>query len=112
MNLDAIFYPGLLMCGFMILALLAIFGSILYWMRHADAQYRKCPECGQLGAGYIVNSELVDSQSHIDHKSWRRKKIIVENIEDQYECEHCKHNWTVDFQRASRTALKTPKSEN
>lgn len=108
MDVNAIFYTGLLVCGFVVLIIVVISGSIFFWFRHVDNRYRQCPECGELGTGYVVDSEVVSSRSFIDHKGWKRKQINLETIKDTYECEHCKHTWTVEFEQAHRTVLKTP----
>lgn len=108
MNLEGIFYPALLMCLLLGIMVAAILGSTLYWMRHVDNEYRKCPQCGKKGAGYVVHSEVIESKSYIDHKAWRRKQIKLEKIEDHYECENCQHTWTIMFEHATRSLPKKP----
>ena len=105
MDINAIFYPSLLICGLLGIALLVILGSTIYWMRHADGEYRQCPECGKQGTGYIVDTNLLDSQSHVDHKSGSGKLIILETFEDRYQCEECNHEWTAVFEKATRKSV-------
>ncbi|MDX1522869.1 MAG: hypothetical protein R3264_14675 [Anaerolineae bacterium] len=109
MALDTILFPGLLVCGFLGIMFLVALGSSFLWLRYVDGRYRRCPECGRKGAGYVVETELVDSRSHIDFKGRSRTRVTVETHNDHYQCEHCQHMWTAKFQKTDRIALKKPK---
>jgi transposase len=110
MNWEDLFYPGLLMCLLLGIMVAAIFVSVTFWMRQVDNEYRKCPQCGEKGAGYIARSDVIESKSYVDHKAWRRKQITLEKIEDHYQCEKCGHTWTVLFEHATRSEPQSPSS--
>lgn len=106
MNLDGIIYPGLVVCMLLAIMLIMAVGSSYLWLRHVDGSYRKCPSCGKAGAGYVLETNLLNSQTHVDHKGRAPARVTKETFEDLYECEHCKHQWKVKFQKTDRKDLK------
>lgn len=105
MTFNDVFYPGLLICGLVVAMLLVSLVSSYIWLRHVDSRYRKCPNCHKSGVGTVVETQLLTSSSHIDHKGRRPARVTVETHEDQYQCEACDHRWTVNFQEKKRQEL-------
>lgn len=104
-------YLGLLVCGLLSIMFLVALGSSFLWLRHVDARYRQCPECEQKGTGYVVETMLVDTKSHLDFKGRSRTRVTVETHKDHYRCEQCGHMWTATFRQTSRAVMKTPRAK-
>lgn len=105
MNFADIFYPGLVICGLLLLMLLVSVLSSYIWLRHVDSRYRTCPECGKKGVGSVVETNVIEAATHIDHKGRRPKRVTVSTHEDVYHCEACDHRWTVNFKEEQRQEM-------
>lgn len=109
MNLDAILYPALLVCGLIsVMAVVAIAFSYL-WLRVLGSRFGACPNCKRRDAGRIIESEVVDSRSHMDFKRRPPARVTIKTLEDRWQCQHCQHEWTMTARETERTAIKPSK---
>ena len=94
--------PLVVVCGlFGSLVLMGIFISYLS-LRYFYGEMSKCPECGRREAGEFIDSEVVESKTHIEHKKpalgfgddlGKRVRITEKTHKEQYRCAHCGHEW-------------------
>jgi DNA-directed RNA polymerase subunit RPC12/RpoP len=98
-------FPVLLLCGFFGIILLVGIGSTYLWLVWLDKEATKCPECGEKGAGELVETEVIQSRVYTEWKdAWgifgrdpsRRQlmQVTEKTYEDHFECEYCGHQWT------------------
>jgi predicted RNA-binding Zn-ribbon protein involved in translation (DUF1610 family) len=97
-----ILYPLVLtggICGIVLLVSIGFAYLGLVWM---NRRATKCPECGKVGAGELVESELINSMVRTEMRThlglFRREtspvQVTEETYEDHFECQHCGHRWT------------------
>ena len=98
-----ILYPTLLICG-LVTAIILI--SVVLTVLFLDRHLRACPECHRRGTGYIVDTETLESNTHIDYRGGQAARVTKEHLVDHYECEHCGHQWTRTIRRTERTPHK------
>jgi hypothetical protein len=107
MDFGAIFYPTFLVL--LLFGLIILVGVVFsyWWLVMFDKKLRTCPNCQTRGAGNVVESELIASQSQMDFKSHRPVRVTVKTFEDHYKCERCGHTWIRTAQETTRTAVKS-----
>lgn len=110
MNPNDIIYPVAIICVFGSAVLLVGMATTSWFMRVTDGRLRQCPNCHRKGAGYIVQTDSIESNSHMDFQGRTPLRITHEAFEDHYECEHCGHTWVVPFQRTTQEKRKSPRS--
>lgn len=97
--LDVVF-PSLIVCGIFAIMLAVAIGCSYLWLAWLGKRATKCPECGKTGAGELVESEVIDSKSHLDWKGRSGTsqqasplRVTEETYEDHFECRYCGHRW-------------------
>jgi len=116
MDTGAIFYPLLLACAIIVVMLVVGVGFSYLGLLAFDAQIRTCPNCHKRGAGAIVATEIIDSQSNTTWNPTRSFtgafagrprlfEVTEENFEDRYECKNCGHKWTKAGKEVKRTRI-------
>ena len=100
MNWVDILYPSLTLCGIFGLLLIVAIGCSYLWLVRVNKQAMKCPECGKIGAGELLESEVIESKSHLDWKTRSGTsleanpiRVTEEVYEDHFECRYCGHRW-------------------
>ena len=111
MNVNDIFYPGLIICGLLIVGGLVIFATTSWLFKVTDGRLRRCPNCERKGAGYITHTDTIESNSHMDFKGRTAVRVTNEAFEDHYECEHCGHTWMIPFSRTTREKRKSQRTQ-
>jgi hypothetical protein len=96
-------FPLAIVCGiFGIFILIGIFISYLS-LRWFYSEIAKCPDCGRRGAGEFLDSELLESNTRVEHRNTmslfggnptQRVRITETKHEEHYRCLHCGHEWT------------------
>ena len=95
-----VFFPSLIVCGIFAIMLAVAIGCSYLWLVWLGKRATKCPECGKMGAGELVESEVIDSKSHLDWKGRSGTsqqasplRVTEETYEDHFECRYCGHRW-------------------
>ena len=91
----------LIVCGLFAVMLVVGVGSSYLGLIWLNKQATKCPECGKIGAGELVESKLINSVSRVEQKTrsgiFRKKsrpvRVAEETYEDHFECQYCGHRW-------------------
>lgn len=104
-------YPLLLI----VLILGVMFGvsaiASYFWLRHLDANFRKCPKCETRSAGMIIDTVDLGTKTEIDFSRTPPLKITTHQVEDHYQCEKCSHIWTRNLYETKREKHKVVRSE-
>ena len=101
------FYPFFALCGFLLIFVIILFVTMGLWYRYVDNNVRGCPECETRGSGYIINTEVLNSSSHVERKGLRRYRITEEHLVDTYQCSNCHHEWTRTLNQKTRMPIKS-----
>ncbi len=102
-SFSTVLYLMLVLCGL----LSALLAAVVYFtINSLDRRFRRCPECGQTGTGYIYDTEIIESTAHIDYRVNNPMRTKEVRTVDQYECEQCGHQWTRTMERTERTPYK------
>jgi len=110
-----ILFPTLLVLIFFgIIVLTGIVFSYL-WLRWLHAEATKCPECGRRGGGELVESDVTASKTYTEWKEAQRLfgqyanrqriRVTEKTYEDQFECQHCGHQWTQTAQERKQSRV-------
>ena len=102
MTASDIFYPGLVLCVVLLLGGLAAFGVTSWLFRMTDGRLRQCPSCKAKGAGYITQTETLETFTNTEYRRRVAHHVTHESLEDHYECEQCGHTWVIAFTRTTR----------
>ena len=106
MDLGAILYPSLLVCGLFGLMMAVGLGFSYLWLVMIHKQLSRCPECQRRGGGEIVETKVLAVQNHMDFKRYPPARVTVKTLEDHYKCQYCGHVWTQTGQETTRTRVK------
>ncbi len=100
MNWADILFPSLIVCGIFAIMLAVAIGCSYLWLLQLNKRATKCPKCGKPGAGELLDSEVIDSKSHMDWKTrsgtFRESnpiRVTEEIYKDHFECRYCGHRW-------------------
>jgi DNA-directed RNA polymerase subunit RPC12/RpoP len=104
MDQGLIFVP-LLICGMLGIMMAVATGFSYLWLRHVEAEAKRCPHCQSKGAGDVLEYEMIEEHTYIetDAKGWlprrhrrRAKPVRVEKkkYKVDYRCSQCGHEWT------------------
>ncbi len=110
-----ILFPSLIVCGLFGVILVVGIGCSYLGLVWLNRRATKCPECGRVGAGELVESQVVDTKVYTDWKGaggifargsgWRKPARVVERTyEDRLECKYCGHQWVVTAQQRESAA--------
>lgn len=109
MDLGEIFYLTLVVSSFVgVMALVGIVSSYLS-LRVLGARFGTCPNCHRRDAGRIIESETVDSRSHMDFKRSPPARVTIKTLEDRWQCQHCGHEWTKTLKETDRVVVRSSK---
>ena len=97
-------FPTLLLCGFFGIILLVGIGSAYFWLVWLGKEATKCPECGEKGAGELVESKVTHSRVYTEWKDTSRMfsrasrgrqpiRVTEKTYEDHFKCKYCDHQW-------------------
>lgn len=112
MNVNDIFYPGLIICGLLALGAIVAIATTSWLFNVTDGRLRQCPNCNAKGAGYITESDPIETRTTVEFKKRVAYLVTRESFEDHYECEKCGHNWMIPFTRTNREKRKPQDSQH
>ncbi len=109
MDLTPIILPLVLVCGlFGIVMAVGVVGSAFWYI---DRDLRACAECGSKGTGYIVDTDTISSQTHMDYKGQTPMRVTEKHLIDHYECEECGHKWEHALKQKKYTPVEKEKRQ-
>ena len=111
MSINDIFYPSLVICGLLGLGALVAVATTSWLFNVTDGRLRQCPNCKRKGAGYIFQTDTLDTRTNVEFRRRIAYLTTHESLEDHYECEHCGHTWIIPFNRTTREKRKPQNSQ-
>lgn len=69
-------------------------------------RFNRCPKCGKNDAGMIIETVVVSKDNYMDYKRYPPSRVIEQTLEDQYQCQFCKHSWARTAKEIKRTKVK------